>query len=138
MVASVVNSTTTTRTSPAATVTAADGSFRFWGVKAVAGYSIAAAKDGYRTVEYDGLRLESGRKRLVRFRLKRPDERYVTMLAYDHPAFVEDIARDVAVKLQLDGRVAFFRVHVRSDESIHNHSAFAEVVWSRDQGPNPT
>jgi GTP cyclohydrolase IB len=67
--------------------------------------------------------------------LKRPDERYVTMLAYDHPAFVEDIARDVAVKLQLDGRVAFFRIHVRSDESIHNHSAFAEVVWSRDQVP---
>jgi GTP cyclohydrolase IB len=63
--------------------------------------------------------------------LKRPDERYVTMLAYDHPAFVEDIARDVAVKLQADPRVGWFRVHVRSDESIHNHCAFAEISWDR-------
>lgn len=67
--------------------------------------------------------------------LKRPDERHVTMQAFDHPAFVEDIARDVAVQFQLDGRIARFRVHVRSDESIHNHSAFAEVAWSREQPP---
>jgi GTP cyclohydrolase I len=59
--------------------------------------------------------------------LKRPDERYVTMQAYDNPAFVEDIVRDVALKLRQDGRVAWFRVHARSDESIHNHCAFAEV-----------
>ena len=63
--------------------------------------------------------------------LKRPDERHITMQAYDHPAFVEDIARDVAIELQADPRVAWFRVHVRSDESIHNHCAFAEVDWSR-------
>lgn len=63
--------------------------------------------------------------------LKRPDERYVTMLAYDRPAFVEDIARDVALRLQADARVAWFRVHVRSDESIHNHCAFAEIDWAR-------
>jgi GTP cyclohydrolase IB len=63
--------------------------------------------------------------------LKRPDERHVTMQAYDHPAFVEDIARDVAVRLQADPRVGWFRVHVRSDESIHNHCAYAEIDWSR-------
>lgn len=70
--------------------------------------------------------------------LKRPDERHVTMKAFDHPAFVEDIARDVAVQFQLDGRIASFRVHVKSDESIHNHSAFAEVAWSRNQGTTTT
>jgi GTP cyclohydrolase I len=63
--------------------------------------------------------------------LKRPDERHVTMLAYDHPAFVEDIARDVALRLRADPRVGSFRVHVESDESIHNHRAFAEVSWTR-------
>lgn len=63
--------------------------------------------------------------------LKRPDERFVTMQAYDKPAFVEDIARDVALRLQEDPRVAWFRVHVRSDESIHNHCAYAEIFWSR-------
>jgi GTP cyclohydrolase IB len=59
--------------------------------------------------------------------LKRPDERHVTMQAYDNPAFVEDIVREVALKLRQDARVAWFRVHARSDESIHNHCAFAEV-----------
>lgn len=65
--------------------------------------------------------------------LKRPDERHVTMQAYDNPAFVEDIARDVALRLREDRRIGSFRVHVRSDESIHNHSAYAEVRWSREQ-----
>ena len=31
---------------------------------------------------------------------KRPDERHVTMLAYDRPAFVEDLAREVALALR--------------------------------------
>lgn len=70
---------------PATVATAADGSFRFWAVKAVSGYRIAAAKDGYRTVEYQGLRLESGRKRTVRFRLKRPDERDAVVLVSRDP-----------------------------------------------------
>jgi GTP cyclohydrolase I len=64
--------------------------------------------------------------------LKRPDERHVTMQAYDNPAFVEDIVREAALQLQKDPRVAWYRVHARSDESIHNHSAFAQVEWARD------
>lgn len=63
--------------------------------------------------------------------LKRPDERHVTMQAYDNPAFVEDVVRDVALRLRDDPRVAWFRVHAKSDESIHNHSAFAQVEQSR-------
>ena len=31
--------------------------------------------------------------------LKRPDEKYVTERAYDNPKFVEDMVRDVAVRL---------------------------------------
>ena len=64
--------------------------------------------------------------------LKRPDERYVTMQAYENPAFVEDIARGVAQVLQADERVASFRVRVTNFESIHNHNAFAQVIWARD------
>jgi GTP cyclohydrolase IB len=63
--------------------------------------------------------------------LKRPDERHVTMQAFDKPAFVEDIVRDVVVQLQNDPRVAWLRVHVVNQESIHNHNAFAEVEWRR-------
>ena len=60
--------------------------------------------------------------------LKRPDERFVTMKAYDNPVFVEDIVRNVAVKLKTSSRMRCFRVHVENLESIHNHSAFAEVI----------
>lgn len=71
--------------------------------------------------------------------LKRPDERHVTMQAYDNPRFVEDIAREVAVALQSDARIAWFRVHVVNKESIHNHDAFARLEWRRspycDDGP---
>ena len=63
--------------------------------------------------------------------LKRPDERHVTMQAYDKPMFVEDIVRDVATALQSDQRVSWFYVRVKNDESIHNHSAFAQIEWTR-------
>ena len=37
--------------------------------------------------------------------LKRPDEKYVTERAYDNPKFVEDIVRDVAVRLNAEERI---------------------------------
>ncbi len=63
--------------------------------------------------------------------LKRPDERHVTMEAYQNPAFVEDITRDMAVRLKEDERVAWFHLQVENFESIHNHNAFAEVTWEK-------
>lgn len=63
--------------------------------------------------------------------LKREDERHVTMQAYDHPAFVEDVVREVAIRLQGDERIIWFKVHVLNQESIHNHNAFAQIEWSR-------
>lgn len=59
--------------------------------------------------------------------LKRADERHVTMQAFDKPVFVEDVVRNVAVELQTDARIAWFRVRAVNDESIHNHSVFAQV-----------
>jgi GTP cyclohydrolase I len=63
--------------------------------------------------------------------LKRADEREVTMRAYDNPVFVEDVVRNVALRLRGDPRVAWFRVRTANDESIHNHRAFATVEWTR-------
>jgi GTP cyclohydrolase IB len=63
--------------------------------------------------------------------LKRPDERHVTMQAYDNPVFVEDLVRNVALRLQNDARVAWFSVEAVNHESIHNHNAFARITWSR-------
>jgi GTP cyclohydrolase IB len=59
--------------------------------------------------------------------LKRPDERFVTMQAYDNPRFVEDVVREVALRLEDDDRVVGYEVHVENDESIHAHNAFARI-----------
>jgi GTP cyclohydrolase I len=63
--------------------------------------------------------------------LKRTDERFVTMQAYENPAFVEDITRAVAVALQSDARIATGRVRVVNEESIHSHNADAAVQWAQ-------
>jgi GTP cyclohydrolase I len=62
--------------------------------------------------------------------LKRTDERYVTMQAYDNPVFVEDVVRNVARALKSDSRITWFEVRVVNHESIHNHSAFALIKQS--------
>lgn len=60
--------------------------------------------------------------------LKRPDERTVTMAAYDQPAFVEDIARDLSLACRVRG--LSHNVSIRSLESIHSHDAVAYVSGS--------
>lgn len=60
--------------------------------------------------------------------LKRADERHVTMQAYDNPAFVEDVARDVALALDGDRRVRRYSVMVANWESIHDHRAIARIT----------
>ena len=59
--------------------------------------------------------------------LKRPDEKYVTERAYDNPKFVEDMVRDVAVRLNQDDRISAYVVESENFESIHNHSAYALI-----------
>jgi len=63
--------------------------------------------------------------------LKRVDERHVTMQAYDSPAFVEDVARDIALALRSDERITRFEVCVANEESIHDHRAVARVRGGR-------
>ena len=57
--------------------------------------------------------------------LKREDEKFVTEKAYSNPKFVEDVLRDVVVKLRNDKIVKEFEVECEAFESIHNHSAWA-------------
>ncbi len=59
--------------------------------------------------------------------LKRRDEKYVTERAYDNPKFVEDLVRDIAVRLNADSRIEAYVVEAENFESIHNHSAYARV-----------
>jgi GTP cyclohydrolase I len=59
--------------------------------------------------------------------LKRPDEKYVTEKAYDNPKFVEDMVRDVAARLNADPRIEGYVLESENFESIHNHSAYAQI-----------
>ena len=70
--------------------------------------------------------------------LKRPDEKYVTERAYDNPKFVEDMVRDVAVRLNNEPRIAAYVVESENFESIHNHSAYALIERNKDRDPPTT
>jgi len=64
--------------------------------------------------------------------LKRVDEKYVTERAYDNPKFVEDMVRDVAVRLNKDERIAAYVAESENFESIHNHSAYALIERDKE------
>ena len=55
----------------------------------------------------------------------RLDEKAVTERAYDNPVFVEDLVRNVALKLKAHPDVSWFKVEAENHESIHNHNAYA-------------
>ncbi len=59
--------------------------------------------------------------------LKRADEKWITERAYENPKFVEDMVRDVALKLNADARIGKYSVDVENFESIHAHSAIARI-----------
>jgi GTP cyclohydrolase I len=67
--------------------------------------------------------------------LKREDEKHVTEQAYDNPKFVEDLVRDVVLRLRDRPGVEWLRVQADNQESIHNHSAYAEIIWPRVERP---
>jgi GTP cyclohydrolase I len=66
--------------------------------------------------------------------LKRPDEKHVTERAYDNPKFVEDMVRDIAVQLNNDKRITYYMVESENFESIHNHSAYAQIEKDKAVG----
>ena len=57
--------------------------------------------------------------------LKRQDEKAVTELAYENPVFVEDLVRNVALRLNTHPLVTWYKVEAENFESIHNHNAYA-------------
>jgi len=62
--------------------------------------------------------------------LKRPDEKFVTEEAYDNPRFVEDLVREVYLRMAEKEEIDWFSVEAENFESIHNHSAYAFVEKS--------
>jgi GTP cyclohydrolase I len=63
--------------------------------------------------------------------LKREDEKYVTEKAYDNPMFVEDTVREIALRLNSDDNITWYKVESENFESIHNHSAYASITLDK-------
>lgn len=59
--------------------------------------------------------------------LKREDEKYITEQSYQNPVFVEDMVRNAAEKLMNTKGILWFSVESENMESIHNHSAYAQI-----------
>ncbi len=59
--------------------------------------------------------------------LKRQDEKAVTERAYQNPVFVEDLVRNVALRLNAHPDVTWYKVEAENFESIHNHNAYASI-----------
>ncbi len=70
--------------------------------------------------------------------LKRSDEKFVTEKGYMNPMFVEDLVREISLKLEADDNITWFSVDSENFESIHNHSAYAYIErdktgkWTRN------
>ncbi|SDT99678.1 GTP cyclohydrolase I [Verrucomicrobium sp. GAS474] len=64
--------------------------------------------------------------------LKRPDEKAVTERAYDNPVFVEDLVRNVALRVNAHPQVTWYKVEAENMESIHNHAAYALIEKRKD------
>lgn len=57
--------------------------------------------------------------------LKREDEKAVTERAYENPVFVEDLVRNLALRLNQHPSISWYKVEAENQESIHNHNAYA-------------
>lgn len=66
--------------------------------------------------------------------MKRIDEQHVTREAFKNPKFVEDVVRDVVVKLN-ENMIEWYIVTSRHIESIHNHQAYAKVIRPHIEAP---
>jgi len=62
--------------------------------------------------------------------LKREDEKFITEKAYRQPRFVEDVVREVYLKVDALNIFPWFSIEAENFESIHNHSAYAYVEKS--------
>jgi len=59
--------------------------------------------------------------------LKRVDEKFVTEKGFANPLFVEDLVRNISLRLDNEENFLWYSVEAKSMESIHNHNAFAYI-----------
>src|SRR5262245_32447170 len=82
----------------------ADGGFRFPAQRPGAFYTLLVEAPGYRSVQYDGFRLESGRTRRIDVRPKTPGDRDVVVLLSRDPFPFDDLLRGLLGALDAPAR----------------------------------
>jgi carboxypeptidase family protein len=87
------------------TLTQANGVYRFPGLRPFHEYRLAVEEPGYRPVEYEGMVLEPRRTRVVDFRLKKPGERDVVVLASRDPFPFQELVDAFTARLGMPVRV---------------------------------
>ncbi len=65
--------------------------------------------------------------------IKRVDEKYIAESAYENPRFVEDILREMAIRLDQDNRISWYKIFVKNFESIHNHNVFSSIERQKEE-----
>jgi len=104
-----------------------EGAFRFPAQRPGMFYTLSVDAPGYRPVQYDGFRLESGRIRRIDVRLKRPGDRDVVVLLSRDPFPFEDLLRGLLTTL--DAPVRTYDL----DADPHPEEVVRRV---RDEHPN--
>jgi ABC-type uncharacterized transport system substrate-binding protein len=103
--------------------TDAFGSFRFPSQTAGAEYALSVAADGYRTIVYEGFRLEPARPRRFEVRLKHPGDRDVVVLLSRDPYPFEDLMRGILQNLDAPVRVVNLDKEEHPDETVRGLAA---------------
>ncbi|SHN69658.1 GTP cyclohydrolase FolE2 [Desulfovibrio litoralis] len=89
--------------------------------------TVSVKQKGFAWIEEFIEIIESSASSQVYSILKRADEKTVTENAFASPCFVEDVVRNIALKLAEHKHVSWYKVEVESFESIHAHNAYAYI-----------
>jgi putative ABC transport system substrate-binding protein len=107
--------------------TDAFGAFRFPSQAAWSTYALSVDAPGFRTVAYEGFRLEAGRARRFEIRLKRPGDREVLVLLSRDPYPFDDLLRGLLRGLDVPVHVVDLDREENPEEAVRR---------LRDERPN--
>ncbi len=101
----------------------AEGRYRWAALRPNTVYALTVERDGYRTVEFYGLRPELSRTRVVDFRLKRPGERDVVILAGRDPFPFQDLVRSFMSNVEVPVRLIDLDDDPNPEEAVRRTQA---------------
>lgn len=99
------------------------GSYRFPSQAPGASYALAIEAEGFRTVIYEGFRLETARARRFDVRLKRPGDRDVLVLLSRDPYPFEDLMRGILQSLDAPVRVVNLDKEENPEDTVRRLAA---------------